>query len=159
MKMPRIKKPASTSKRPMGRRKRPAPAPRLIPEAARRALTYPRLRSTSYTGFGGYRIPGDEREPDVEPGEVVVFTAHFVRGLGLPASYFFQRFLNFYKLQPHHLPGNAVFYLSAFVSFMEGYVGLTPTTRLLPDFIISGSTPSKILRYRSPSPFFRAGRA
>ena len=29
-------------------------------------------------------IPGDEREPDVEPGEVVVFTAHFVRGFGLP---------------------------------------------------------------------------
>jgi hypothetical protein len=63
----------------------------------------------------------------VELGEVVVFTAHFVRGFGLPASDFFRCFLNFYKLRPHHLPGNAVFYLSAFVSFMEGYVGLSPT--------------------------------
>ena len=48
------------------------------------------------------RIPGDELEPVVNPGEVVVFTAHFEHGFGLPASDFFRRFLNFYKLQPHH---------------------------------------------------------
>jgi hypothetical protein len=63
----------------------------------------------------------------VEPVEVVVFTAHFVRGLGLTASDFFRRFLDFYQLQPHHLPGNVVFYLSSFVYFMEGYVSLLPT--------------------------------
>ncbi|KAK1695347.1 hypothetical protein QYE76_012044 [Lolium multiflorum] len=74
------------------------------------------------------RILGDELEPVLNPGKVVVFTAHFERGFGLPASDFFRRFLNFYKLQPHHLPGNVVFYLSSFVSFMEGYVGLWPTT-------------------------------
>jgi hypothetical protein len=71
--------------------------------------------------------PRDEREPKVEPGEVVVLTAHFVCGLGLPASDFFRRFLDFYQLLPHHLPGNAIFYLSSFVSFLEGYVGLWPT--------------------------------
>ncbi|KAK1613213.1 hypothetical protein QYE76_036886 [Lolium multiflorum] len=73
------------------------------------------------------RIPGDEREPDVKPGEVVVFTAHFMRGLGLPVSDFFRRFLNFYELQPRHLPGNAVFYLSSFLAFCEGHVCLRPT--------------------------------
>jgi hypothetical protein len=66
-------------------------------------------------------------EPKVEPGEVVMLTAHFVRGLGLPVSDFFRRFLNFYQLQPHHLPGNAVFYLSPFRAFCEGYVYRLPT--------------------------------
>jgi hypothetical protein len=63
----------------------------------------------------------------VELGEVVVFTAHFMRGLGLPVSDFFRCFLNFYQLQPHHLPGNAVFYLSSFRAFCEGYVYRLPT--------------------------------
>ncbi|KAK1616991.1 hypothetical protein QYE76_022508 [Lolium multiflorum] len=73
------------------------------------------------------RIPKGELEPKVEPGEIVVFAAHFEHSRGLPVSYFFRRFLNFYKIQPHHLPVNAIFYLSSFVAFMEGYVGLWPT--------------------------------
>ncbi|KAM0869227.1 hypothetical protein ACQ4PT_040822 [Festuca glaucescens] len=73
------------------------------------------------------RIPRNEVEPAPEPGECVVFSAHFERGFGLPASDFFREFLDFYQLQPHHLPGNAIFYLSCFVSFMEAYVGLLPT--------------------------------
>ncbi|KAM0907458.1 hypothetical protein ACQ4PT_016110 [Festuca glaucescens] len=81
-----------------------------------------------------YRIPGKEREPSPEPGEVVVFTAHFERGFGLPASDFFRRFLEFYELQPHHLPANAIFYLSSFVSFMEGFVGLLPTVETFARF-------------------------
>ena len=80
------------------------------------------------------RIPGKEREPTPEPGEVVVFTAHFERGFGLPASDFFRRFLDFYELQPHHLPANAIFYLSSFVSFMEGFVGLLPTVETFARF-------------------------
>jgi hypothetical protein len=80
------------------------------------------------------RIPGDEQEPVINPGEVVVITSHFERGFGLSASDFFLRFLNFYKLHPHHLPGNAVFYLSSFVSFMEGFVGLWPTVETFARF-------------------------
>ncbi|KAK1604481.1 hypothetical protein QYE76_028154 [Lolium multiflorum] len=78
------------------------------------------------TGGVSCRVPGDEVEPVPEAGEYVVFSAHFERGFGLPASDFFREFLDFYKLQPHHLPGNAIFYLSCFVSFMEAYVGLLP---------------------------------
>jgi hypothetical protein len=70
----------------------------------------------------------------LRPGEVVVFTAHFYRGFVLPASDFLWRFLDFYKLEPHHLPGNAVFYLSSFVSFMEGFVGLWPTVETFARF-------------------------
>ncbi|KAK1608457.1 hypothetical protein QYE76_032130 [Lolium multiflorum] len=73
------------------------------------------------------RLPRDEVEPVPEPGEFVVFLAHFDRGFGLPASNFFRQFLDFYQLQPHHLPGNAIFYLSCYATFMEGYIGLRPT--------------------------------
>jgi hypothetical protein len=38
------------------------------------------------------RIPSDELEPAPLEGEIVVFTAHFERGFGLPASDFFRRF-------------------------------------------------------------------
>jgi hypothetical protein len=80
------------------------------------------------------RIPGKELESAPRPGEIVVFAAHFERGLGLPASNFFRRFLDFYELQPHHLPGNAIFYLSSFVSFMEGFAGILPTVKTFAHF-------------------------
>ncbi|KAK1619586.1 hypothetical protein QYE76_025103 [Lolium multiflorum] len=73
------------------------------------------------------RLPRDEIIPVPEPGERVVFLAHFERGFGLPVSDFFRRFLDFYELQPHHLPGNAVFYLSYYATFMEAYIGIRPT--------------------------------
>ncbi|KAK1664446.1 hypothetical protein QYE76_052605 [Lolium multiflorum] len=72
------------------------------------------------------RAPGEEVEPKPEPGERVVFGAHLDRGLGLPASRFFRRFLEFFGLQPHHLPANACVLLSCYVAFMEGYAGLWP---------------------------------
>jgi hypothetical protein len=97
------------------------------------------------------RIPGDEREPVPNPGEVVVFTAHFERGFGLPASDFFRRFLDFYELQPHHLPVNIIFYLSSFVSFMEGFVGLLPTVETFARFYTSGSIRSKIHNSQPPN--------
>ncbi|KAK1643844.1 hypothetical protein QYE76_061649 [Lolium multiflorum] len=73
------------------------------------------------------RLPGSEIEPVLNPGEHVVFLAHFERGFGLPASEFFRQFLDFYRLLPHHLPGNAVFYLSCYATFMEAYIGIRPT--------------------------------
>ncbi|KAK1611299.1 hypothetical protein QYE76_034972 [Lolium multiflorum] len=80
------------------------------------------------------RIPGDEIEPVPNPGERVVFLAHFERGFGLPVSSFFRSFLDFYKLQPHHLPGNAIFYLSCYVTFMEAYIGIRPTREMFARF-------------------------
>lgn len=72
------------------------------------------------------RAPGDEMAPQPEPGERVVFTAHFERGFGLPASAFFRAFLDYFGLQPHHLPANAIVTLSCYVAFCEGYAGLWP---------------------------------
>ncbi|KAK1662787.1 hypothetical protein QYE76_050946 [Lolium multiflorum] len=72
------------------------------------------------------RAPGNEQVPQPEPGERVVFGAHFERGLGLPASAFFWHFLDYFGLQLHHLPANAIVTLSCYVAFMEGYAGLWP---------------------------------
>ncbi|KAK1613914.1 hypothetical protein QYE76_019431 [Lolium multiflorum] len=72
------------------------------------------------------RVPGEEIVPDAQPGEYVVFTAHFERGFGLPASPFFRAFLEFFGLQPHHLLANAFVTLLCFVAFCEGYTGLWP---------------------------------
>ncbi|KAK1664989.1 hypothetical protein QYE76_053148 [Lolium multiflorum] len=105
------------------------------------------------------RIPGKEREPVSEPGEFVVFAAHFEHGLGLPVSDFFRHFLNFYELQPHHLPGNAIFYLFSFATFMEGYAGITPTVDNFAYFfnLRKNSLQDKKLPY--PKPFVRSGGA
>jgi hypothetical protein len=56
----------------------------------------------------------------------VVFIAHFERGFALPMSDFFRDFLDYFDLQPHHLPANAVMTLSAFAAFCEGYADIEP---------------------------------
>ena len=80
------------------------------------------------------RRAGNEMIPTPQPGERVVFLTHFERGFALPASDFFRSFLNFYGLQPHHLPANAIVSLSAFATFCEGYLGLWPTIELWSKF-------------------------
>ncbi|KAM0845108.1 hypothetical protein ACQ4PT_056606 [Festuca glaucescens] len=86
-----------------------------------------RLRRTHRIPEGvATRLPGEEVVPVVEPSERVVFVAHFDRGFGLPASAFFRAFLEFFGLQPHHLPANAYVTLSCYAAFCEGYAGLWP---------------------------------
>src|SRR3982750_1692479 len=77
-----------------------------------------------------WRIPGDEMVPQAEPGERVVFLAHFARGFGLPASTFFRTFLDFHRLQPRHLAANFIMILSGFVTLCEGYLGCRPSIGL-----------------------------
>ncbi|KAK1662606.1 hypothetical protein QYE76_050765 [Lolium multiflorum] len=117
------------------------------------------------------RLPGDEIEPVVRSGKRVVFLAHFERGFGLPVSDFFRTFLDFYQLQPHHLPGNAVFYLSCYATFMEAYIGIHPTRETFALFFalrinsVQGKDISKpkppvqcgscIIGSRQGSPFFK----
>ena len=76
------------------------------------------------------RLPGPELALDIQPGEFVVFVSHFELGFGLSASDFMRSFLDKFRLQPHHLPANAITTLSACVSFAEGYLGLWPTINL-----------------------------
>ncbi|KAE8790000.1 hypothetical protein D1007_35761 [Hordeum vulgare] len=72
------------------------------------------------------RLPGAESIPAPQDGEVVVFSKHFVRSLGLPVSTFFQRFLTRFGLQPHRLGANSILQLFAFLAFCEGYLGIEP---------------------------------
>ena len=74
--------------------------------------------------------PGAEIMPDAQAGEHIVFMTHFERGFGLPASTFFRDFLDFHRLQPHHLAANFIMALSAFVTLCEGYLGCLPSVAL-----------------------------
>ncbi|KAK1602437.1 hypothetical protein QYE76_017939 [Lolium multiflorum] len=105
------------------------------------------------------RLPGDEIEPVPNPGERVVFLAHFERGFGLPVSSFFRSFLDFYKLQPHHLPGNAIFYLSCYVTFMEAYIGIRPTRETFARFFALRINSVQGLDIPKPKPPYNAGLA
>ena len=60
----------------------------------------------------------------------MVFLTHLERGVGLLASAFFRAFLEFFRLQPHHLGTGAIMQLSGFVTLCEGYLGVEPTIDL-----------------------------
>ncbi|KAE8798916.1 hypothetical protein D1007_25759 [Hordeum vulgare] len=72
------------------------------------------------------RIPGAENSPKQQEGEAVVFDEHFYRGFGLPASAFFNNFLTFFGLQPHHLAPNAILQLASFIVLCEGFLEIEP---------------------------------
>jgi hypothetical protein len=65
-----------------------------------------------------------ETMPDPKDGERVVFVAHFEQGFALRASDLFWDFLDYYGMQPHHLPANAMMTLSTFAAFCKGYAGI-----------------------------------
>ena len=93
------------------------------------------------------RLPGNELSPEIREGEYVVFMSHFSRGFGLPLSDFAREFLDYFGLQPHHLPANAIASLSAFISASEGYFGLWPSVHVWSKFfqIRSNVVPDKSL--------------
>ena len=89
------------------------------------------LRATRRIRAGvSCRLASGEITPAPKSGEYVVFLLHFQHGFGLPTSDFFFDFISTYKLQPHHLPANAITSLSSFSSSIEGYIGLWPTKEL-----------------------------
>ncbi|KAE8797894.1 hypothetical protein D1007_26906 [Hordeum vulgare] len=80
------------------------------------------------------RIPGVETAPKSQEGEVVVFDEHFYQGFGLPSSTFFNNFLTFFGLHPHHLAPNAILQLASFVVLYEGFLGIEPRLDLWQSF-------------------------
>ncbi|KAE8770784.1 hypothetical protein D1007_57416 [Hordeum vulgare] len=73
-------------------------------------------------GIVTVRITGAAYAPTPRGDEVVVFTEHFARVFGLPASTIFRLFLTHFGLQPHHLSANVILKLVAFVSLFEAYL-------------------------------------
>ncbi|KAE8772453.1 hypothetical protein D1007_55550 [Hordeum vulgare] len=70
------------------------------------------------------RLPHAEGSPTPRDCEVVVFKEHFFRGLGLPTSELFSRFLVFFGLQPRHIAPNAFLQLAAYVTLCKGILGI-----------------------------------
>jgi hypothetical protein len=60
----------------------------------------------------------------------VVFYDHFPRGFALPVSSFLRRFLDHFRLQPHHIGANAMMTLAAFMTLCEAYLGIWPNIEL-----------------------------
>jgi hypothetical protein len=94
------------------------------------------------------RLLGGETVPAPLDGERVVFVAHFEPGFTLPASYFFLDFLEYYGLQPHHLPANAVMIMSAFAAFCEGFAGIEAFVHAWAKYFQLGSKAPKSPRTR-----------
>jgi hypothetical protein len=78
----------------------------------------------------GCRLVGTEQVPAPETGEAVVFYDHFPRGFTLPVSSFLCRFLDHFRLQPHHIGANAMMILSTFATLYEAYLGIWPNVEL-----------------------------
>ena len=56
--------------------------------------------------------PRGECQPDPKEGEYVVFYSHFDRGFALPLNDYARSVMEFYQLQPHHMPPNAILIMS-----------------------------------------------
>ena len=64
--------------------------------------------------------------PVPEVGERVVFTSHFVRGLGFPLHPFVRGLLFFYGLDFHDLALNSILHISAFIVVCEAFLRIPP---------------------------------
>ena len=64
--------------------------------------------------------------PDPQPGEMICFTSHLLRGLAFPYSDFLVRFLAFYNIRLYDLPPNSLLAISCIVAFCECYLGCPP---------------------------------
>src|SRR3954466_15350988 len=101
--------------------------------------------------------PPAEVSPAPAEGERVVFRSHLTRGLGLPARRFFRSFLEFHRLQPHHLTPNSVVLLAAFATLCEGFLGVLPTIELWGEFSSPSSARTSPACQHSAAPTSRCG--
>jgi hypothetical protein len=71
-------------------------------------------------------LPKGEVEPEPRDGERVLLLTHIERGFSMPPHPFFRAFLNYFGAQLHHLPPNAIAYLSCFITLCECFLGCPP---------------------------------
>jgi len=75
-------------------------------------------------------VPGEQRIPNLEPGEIVLFVPFIEHGLGLPTSPFLHGFLHYYGITLNHLNPNSILHLSIFVDLCETFLGIPPSITL-----------------------------
>ena len=69
---------------------------------------------------GKYIVPPKtEVAQSPKDGEFIVFTSQLERGLGLPTSKFFWRFLSYYAIKPSDLGPHSIEHIAVFVAFCE----------------------------------------
>ena len=76
------------------------------------------------------RAPEMEGTPHARVEQHVIFVAFLKRGLSVPVSDFVLQLVKWYGIQLHHLTPRSIAYMSCFVAFCEGYLGIRPNLGL-----------------------------
>ena len=86
------------------------------------------LRATGYLAKGiAHRLSAEGQViPTPEPNESVVFTPHFLRGLGLTLDPFVRGLMFYYGLDFHDLALDAILHISSFIIVCEAFLHITP---------------------------------
>ena len=90
-----------------------------------------KLRDARYlTGEISHRLPAQGQAiPTPQPGESVVFTSHFLRGLGFPIDPFVRGLMFYYGLEFHDLAPESILQISSFIVVCEGLPPYYPALR------------------------------
>ena len=89
-----------------------------------------KLRDARYlTGEISHRLPAQGQGiPTPQPGESVVFTSHFLRGLGFPIDPFVRGLMFYYGLEFHDLAPESILQISSFIVVCEAFLRIPPTS-------------------------------
>ena len=87
-----------------------------------------KLRDARYlTGEISHRLPAQGQViPTPKPGESIVFTSHFLRGLGFPTDPFVRGLMFYYGLEFHDLDPESILHISSFIVVCEAFLCITP---------------------------------
>ena len=87
-----------------------------------------KLREVGYlTADIQHRLPAPGQViPTPEPNESVVFTPHFLRGLGLTLDPFVRGLMFYYGLDFHDLDPDAILHISSFIIVCEAFLHVNP---------------------------------
>ena len=87
-----------------------------------------KLRGAPFlTGQISHRQPAHGQViPTPNPGESVVFVAHFLRGLGFATDPFMRGLMFYYGLEFHDLAPESILHISSFIVVCEAFLHITP---------------------------------
>ena len=87
-----------------------------------------KLREARFlTGEISHRLPAQGQViPTPQPGESVVFTSHFLWGLGFPIDPFVRALMFYYGLEFHDLAPESILQISSFIVVCEAFLHITP---------------------------------
>ena len=83
----------------------------------------------SLTGEIPHRLPAQGQAiPSPQPGESVVFTSHFIRGLGFLIDPFVRGLMFYYGLEFNDLALESILQISSFIVVCEAFLHITLTS-------------------------------